>query len=289
MNNDGGVVVDAEPQKHKRFRPEVVQRLKDLSSGDLGFWLSKLEELQVARIKDLEKQTGTGREQLLEGLETLKASGQVELLAEQWVPADLVRSWKQRLPEIVADYHKKHHLRHGMPQATLQARLSDKLAPKGFELLINAAVEGGEVVRNRDLISTPGWKPQPTEAEVNALERILATFRKYGFSINNNTDVWIKLGLEDIDTETFLSYLALEGGIVRLNQESTLDIDSYRKAERMLIEMLDKQGEFTLAEFRDKLGSSRKLTQGILEYFDGQKYTRRVGDKRVAWNLPEKK
>lgn len=152
----GGVIVDAEPQKHKRFRPEVIQRLKDLSSGDLGFWLQKLEEMQLARLKDLEKQTGTGRQQLLQGLERLQQAGEVELLAEQWVVSHLVRSWKQRLPEIVAEYHQHHHLRHGIPRATLQARLSEKLAPKGFEILLQWATDNKLIAQNRDLVAVPG-------------------------------------------------------------------------------------------------------------------------------------
>jgi selenocysteine-specific elongation factor len=283
----GGVIVDAEPQKHKRFRPEVIQRLNDLSSGDLGFWLQKLEELQLARLKDLEKQTGTGREQLLQGLDKLKESGEVELLAEQWVVAHLVRSWKQRLPVIVAEYHQQHHLRHGMPRATLQTQLSEKLAPKGFEILLKWATDNQLIVINRDLIASPGWQPKPLESEITILENIEKFFRKAGFDVKNNKDVLIQLGYDGLDSETYLSYLALEGSLVRLNQESSLHADNYRKAEKMLIDILDKQGEFSLAEFRDKLGSGRKLVQALLEYFDGLKFTRRVGEKRVAWQLPQ--
>jgi len=126
----GGMVIDTEPQKHKRFRKEVTQRLHDLASGDLGFWLQKLDQLKVARLRELEKQTGTGREQLLQGLEKLKAAGEVDLLADQWVTATLLRSWKQQIPQIASDYQQQHHLCHGIPRATLQAQLSDKLAPK---------------------------------------------------------------------------------------------------------------------------------------------------------------
>ena len=43
----------------------------------------------------------------------------------------------------------------------------------------------------------------------------------------------------------------------------------------------------TLAEFRDLIGSARKLTQAILELFDSLKYTMRKGDERVAWQLPK--
>ncbi len=75
--------------------------------------------------------------------------------------------------------------------------------------------------------------------------------------------------------------------MVRLNQESTLHDHSYRRAEKLLVDILDQQGEFSLAEFRDKLGSGRKLTQALLECFDALKYTRRVGEKRVAWQLPK--
>ncbi len=283
----GGAVIDAEPQKHKRFRSEVTQRLSDLASGDLGFWLQKLDELGVARLRDLEKQTGTGREQLLQGLEKLKEAGQVELLAEQWVIADRVRSWKQQFVQIVTDYQQQHHLHHGIPRATLQSRLSEKLAPKGFEVLLQWAFGENLVVQNRDLIATPDWEPQPTDREKEILTRIDHHFLSNGFQVKNNKDVFVQLGLDGLDSEAFLSYLVFEGALVRLNQESSLHMQSYLKAEKLLIEIFQQQETLSLAEFRDKLGSGRKLIQALLELFDSQKYTRRTGENRVAWQLPE--
>ncbi|MDX2495006.1 MAG: selenocysteine-specific translation elongation factor [Desulfuromusa sp.] len=283
----GGVVIDAEPQKHKRFRSEVSQRLNDLASGDLGFWLQKLDELELARIKDLEKQTGTGRDQLLQGLEKLKQAGQVELLAEQWVIADRVRSWKQQLPQIVADYQQQHHLRHGIPRATLQSRLAEKLAPKGFEVLLQWALGENLIVLNRDLVATPDWHPQPTAAETQILKNIEQYFLSSGFQVKNNKDVLIQLGLEGMDSDVYFSYLVLEGSLVRLNQESSLHMENYRQAEKLLVAIFQQQDTVTLAEFRDKLGSGRKLIQALLELFDSQKYTRRTGENRVAWQLPK--
>jgi len=283
----GGVVIDAEPQKHKRFRSDVTQRLNDLASGDLGFWLQKLDELELARIKDLEKQTGTGRDQLLKGLEKLKQAGQVELLAEQWAIADRVRSWKQQLPQIVADYQQQHHLRHGIPRATLQSRLAKKLAPKGFEVLLQWALGENLIVLNRDLVATPDWHPQPTAAETQILNNIEQYFRTSGFQVKNNKDVLIQLGLEGLDSDVYFSYLVLEGSLVRLNQESSLHMESYRQAEKLLVDIFQRQDTVTLAEFRDKLGSGRKQVQALLELFDSYKYTRRLDDKRVAWQLPK--
>ena len=40
-------------------------------------------------------------------------------------------------------------------------------------------------------------------------------------------------------------------------------------------------GEVTIAQLRDELGTSRKFAQALLEHFDGEKVTRRVGDEHV--------
>lgn len=283
----GGMIVDSDPQKHKRFRPEVIQRLEALASGDLGFWLQKLEELQPVRLKELEKQTGTGREQLQQGLHRLQEDGRIEQLAEQWVTTDLVRSWLQQIPEQVAAYQQRHHLRHGMPRATLQTRLSERLAPKSFDVLLQRVIAQGALEQRGELVATPAWRPQPSAAEQQALERIARHFQTAGLAVKNTTEVLAQLGLAGIDSDAYLSYLVMEGELVRLNQESLLHRDSFRRAEQLLIDILAQQEAFSLAEFRDRLGSGRKLTQALLELFDTRKYTRRVGEKRVAWQVPE--
>ena len=283
----GGVVIDSEPLKHKRFRPEIIKRLQDLSSGDLGFWLQKLEELQVARIKELEKQTGTGRNQLLAGLEQLAQSGEIILLGDQWVTSDLVRSWKLRIPDLVDHYQQNHHLFHGIPRATLQSMLHEKLVAKSFDILLQELLAEGCLVPHGDLLATPEWYPHPTAEEQHDLDRVVVAMQTQGFAVKNNREVFLQLDISADQMEEYLTYLASEGTIVRLNQESSLTREFYQKAEAQLIELLDKQDAFTLAEFRDTIGSGRKLTQALLEYFDGCKYTRRNGDQRVAWQLPK--
>ncbi len=283
----GGVVIDSEPHKHKRFHPEVIKRLHDLSSGDLGFWLQKLEELQVARVKDLEKHTGTSREQLLAGLQQLSDAGEIVLLGDQWVTTGLVRSWKQQIPAIVQDYQVRNHLLHGLPRATLQARLSAKLAAKSFDVLLQDIIYNGVLVQHGDLLATPDWQPQPNAVEQADLERIVAVFKAEGFAVKSNREIFLQLGISVDNMESYLTFLALEEQIVRLNQENSLAYSVYAEAERRLVDLLAKQEAFTLAEFRDLINSGRKLAQALLEYFDARKYTRRSGDQRVAWQLPE--
>ena len=40
-------------------------------------------------------------------------------------------------------------------------------------------------------------------------------------------------------------------------------------------------GSITIGQLRDELGTTRKFAQALLEHFDAEKVTRRVGDAHV--------
>ena len=49
----------------------------------------------------------------------------------------------------------------------------------------------------------------------------------------------------------------------------------------MLVDELEAAERITLARFRDLLGTSRRTSQLLLERFDADGVTRRIGDERV--------
>ena len=58
---------------------------------------------------------------------------------------------------------------------------------------------------------------------------------------------------------------------------------SLEDGKKKLLEYLQTHGEVSVAEVRELWGTSRKYAVPLLEYFDQQHITRRVGDKRVAF------
>lgn len=283
----GGLVIDSAPKKHKRFRPEVIRRLEELESGDLGFWLQKLDALGITRLRDLEKQTGTGREQLQAGLVRLQAEGRVCQLGEQWASSELVRSWQLQLPTLVDDFLRRNPLSHGMPRATLQARISQQLAPKGFDVLLQQLLDDGVLQVGNELVAPPDWRPQPTAEETAILGKLTEHYRERGFQVKNCNEVLNQLELDKIDSDLFFGYLTQEQILVRLNQENYLHRVFYQQALKELVRHFSEHSSLTLAQFRDRLDSGRKLIQALLEYFDSCKFTRRTGEQRVPWKLPD--
>ena len=84
--------------------------------------------------------------------------------------------------------------------------------------------------------------------------------------------------VEDADLARFLEE---QGRLVRVGDGLAIGTQAYEEAKRALIEECERAGKITLARFRDLLGISRRPAQLLLERFDADGLTRRVGDERV--------
>jgi selenocysteine-specific elongation factor len=76
-------------------------------------------------------------------------------------------------------------------------------------------------------------------------------------------------------------YLEAEGRLVRLREGVAVSRATYEHARDVLVAECEDAGRITLARFRDLLGISRRPAQLLLERFDADGLTRRVGDERV--------
>ncbi len=282
----GGLVLDAGPAKHRRFRPEVLKRLQQLETGSSGAVLHGVEQLQAARLRDLEKLTGLSRESLRQNLHELTSSGELCQLAEQWLISRQYDAWLDQLVERCADLLALNPLAQGIARATLKVGLPAVLALKSFDLLLENLLSAGRLQVIGDLFSTPGWQPQVSAKQKELLQQILQRFEQQGLQVANLNQTLEDLGLDALAVEPLLAYLLGQGALVRLSTESLLSSSAYEIALQKLCSHFATEEGLGLAQYRDLIGCSRKLAQALLEQFDGCKYTRRQGDIRLAWNLP---
>jgi selenocysteine-specific elongation factor len=84
-----------------------------------------------------------------------------------------------------------------------------------------------------------------------------------------------------VDDPKLAAFLEAEGRLVRVGDGLAVGADAYERARAALVEECEREGRITLARFRDLLGISRRPAQLLLERFDADGLTRRVGDERV--------
>jgi selenocysteine-specific elongation factor len=92
-----------------------------------------------------------------------------------------------------------------------------------------------------------------------------------------------RLGLEPVkvDDQALARYLEKQGALVRVGDGYAVSRNAYDEARATLVEECGSAGSITLARFRDLLGVGRRTAQLLLERFDADGVTRRVGDGRV--------
>ena len=71
------------------------------------------------------------------------------------------------------------------------------------------------------------------------------------------------------------------GGIIKINEEMCFSREVLVKLREDYKAMLIKDGKATPATFKDLTGLSRKYIIPLMEYFDVNKLTVRVGDHRI--------
>jgi len=91
------------------------------------------------------------------------------------------------------------------------------------------------------------------------------------------------LGLEPVKVEdaTLARFLEEQGRLARVGDGYAISTDAYEQARTALVAECETAGRITLARFRDLLGVGRKTAQLLLERFDADGLTRRIGDERV--------
>ena len=92
-----------------------------------------------------------------------------------------------------------------------------------------------------------------------------------------------RLGLEPVkvDDGGLARFLEEQGTLVRVGDGYAVSRTAFDDARKVLVEECRTAGRITLARFRDLLGVGRRTAQLLLERFDADGLTRRVGDERV--------
>ena len=84
-----------------------------------------------------------------------------------------------------------------------------------------------------------------------------------------------------VEDDELTRFLEARGELVRLGKEHAIGAEPFAVAREALVAECASVGEIVLARFRDLLGIGRRDAQLLLERFDQDGITRRVGDRRV--------
>jgi selenocysteine-specific elongation factor len=158
-------------------------------------------------------------------------------------------------------------------------KLGRGLTREAVEGWIAALEKGKRLSVSGDRISPPGAAPGELSPDAQGLAaRLAEAFRNAGFEPPKSAGLAPSLGAKPQVLDGLTAHLLKEGVLVRISPDLVVHRDVLAAAEKKLLEV--KGQTLPVAAFRDLWGLTRKTLIPLLEYFDGKKRTRRVGDLR---------
>jgi len=286
----GGMVLDPYPEKHRRFRREVIDRLQELKQapsegGDAAFLRSKLEELVAADTARLMKETRLAEERIKAILEDFTTRGQVEQVGSAYILSDTRMDFEGALLSELERYHDKYPLSPGISRARLRGTLPRAFGQREYDAFLDRLQEEEKVEIKSDLVSRYGFIPAPSGKEKQILDHLVEQYAAGKLQPPSARDALEKAGAGQDRRDEYFNYLQENGALVKVSEDLYFHRDAYREAIELLRDHFAENATLTLAQFRDLAGTSRKYAQALLEHFDQQKLTRRVEDHRVAVRL----
>ena len=283
----GGRVLAVAARRRKRGRPAEMAQLEVLARGDGEARIAAV--LAIAGPAGLASHALVGRtalapKALQAALERLGAKGDALLFDREhraYVAGEVARGLAARLVDAVKAFHQAKPLAAGMSREELRGRLPSVTDPRLFARLLTQLVEKGELVAEGDHVRVPSHRAA-SGAAGGALKAELESVLVRG----GLTPPWlselpaaVKAPLGEV--AAVLKLLVAEGRAVRVSAELYFDAAAVRGLRERLVKQLQARREVTTQEFKELVGATRKHVIPLAEYFDREKVTLRVGEKRV--------
>jgi len=271
----GGKIVDAHAKRLRRLRPDVIENLRAREEGTAeDVLMALLETKQPLELSALLSQSNLPANETQSMLESLTQQGRIIRLGQGEQSLLMALSgWErltQRATAILQDYHRRFPARPGMPKVELGSRLKlGAYVAATFRRLFDRGVitEVGAAVR------LPAHQIKFTPAQQAKLDAFLRSLAQNPYAPPSDL----------IPEPDLLNLLIEQQKVVKISDDVVFAASTYEEMVQKITSHIKAHGKVTLAEVRDLFHTSRKYAQAFLEYLDGKKITRRVGDERVLY------
>ncbi|KKY02702.1 translation elongation factor [Paraclostridium benzoelyticum] len=278
----GGIVIDTNPRKHKRFDANVIEALKIKEKGELSDILEaylKNNSRNYPNIKEIMSYSGESEDNIKKSLEKLIGQEKVICINNMYMHINQYNTLKEKAESELQAYHKKFRLREGMLKEEVRSKVESKFKTRDFDILLDLFINDEFIKVNGNFVSLKKFNVVFNEKQTkikNEIEKIL-----------NNAGLNNIYTIEDItnnkkEYEEVLESL-IGNTVVRIEDSYLMSSKVYNNAKEKLIKYLEENKEITLGDYRDLVNSSRKNCMIILEDFDRNKITKRVENKRVLF------
>lgn len=258
----GGFVLEPHPGRLKGDAAVVAARAR-LAAGDRVAYLKVLlGEAEFLRTDEIFVRTGLKPDADLDGVELLGLPSYVVS------PEGFERISGQILSHV-RSYQLSHPLDTGLPLTTLRAALD---TDKAFlSEIVGELARRNLVIADANAVRTPEFVPRVHTPEK---QRMMDELTAAGASPPTIRELGQAYGAD------LVRAVIRTGELVQVSDDHAYPAEWVEHVKQLIAQHIAEHGPFTVAEFRDMVGTTRKYAVPFLEFLDRSGFTVRDGNLR---------
>ncbi|NVJ23061.1 MULTISPECIES: selenocysteine-specific translation elongation factor [Myxococcus] len=280
----GGRVLSIAPPRRRKGGSAVVAPLREADPAGQVAWLLRQAGYRGLTQAELFGRSGLGPRVLARALELLGTRGAALLLDRErrlYLSGEVFEGLQGRALALLAAFHEREPLREGLSREELRQRLSSELDARAFQRVLQGLGDTGKLEVDRDLVRLKGRGRALSLGDEAARARLAAELSATGLAPPTEAELSQKLQLPVPRLRELLKVLMAEGRVARVSEELCFDAVALGALRERLVAHLREKKEISTQAFKELVGQSRKFVIPLSEYFDREKVTLRVGEKRV--------
>ena len=281
----GGRILAVASRKRRRREPDAaaLQALAGddplaqadqllLESGYPGASAQRLAARGAFTVKSAEK-----------ALERLAQAGKAVLFdreARLYVHKEVLGALDDKVLARLREHSQRDSIEPSIAREELRQRAG---APpqKLFAKALAALAERGELRADAERVHPPGATARLSGADADAQERLAGVLDGAGLSPPRADELPGLIGQTPQRTQALLKALAGSGRASKVSEGLWFGAMPLMDLRRRVLSHLSQHGSIDAQSFKELTGLTRKFAIPLLEYFDREKLTLRIGDKRV--------
>jgi selenocysteine-specific elongation factor len=287
----GGTILEPNPPKRKRFKEDVIEELKIKEQGDpaevVERYLIQNSDKYPERkfvIKAVGSMQAELYDKIIAELLEKRLVQEFKLGDETYVlHAKYLRDVSAKLTELLEAYHRKNPLKSGISKEELRTRAFDGMKPRLADLVFGYFEAYGTIKLENQYIAKRGFKVEFNKAREYIRDILLNAYKENRFNPPKLAELAETSRLDKNQCLVVYNAMIEMGELVKLDEDIALGRTAYDEAIELLRKHVKENGSIQLGQFRDLLGTSRKYAMALLDYFDQNKITKRVGDNRILY------
>jgi selenocysteine-specific elongation factor len=281
----GGEILDP---RWRRHRGTVLQQAltalqKDLVTA-LPFWVQEAGERGV-EAAELARRLGVPPAQVAKRLAALARDQKLIEVPEEhgrarrWIAPGAVQRVTERARRVLKEHFQKDRLAESISKAEAVRRILRGRGAELADVYLGWMAAQKILVVQGDQVTLPGRSAQLTGEESALSTAVLERYEKAGLAAPSPGEVALSLGAKPQILEGVIRHLVTRGQLAKLPSGLILATATLKTLRNDLL--ATAWDRFTVSDFKDRFGLTRKWAIPLLEHLDSTGATRRMGDDRM--------